>query len=383
MKAALREIPFARPDFDEAEALAVAEVLQSGWVSQGPTVARFEELFAERVGARHAVATSSCTTALHLALVVAGVGPGHEVICPSYSFIATANAILYAGATPIFADIERDTWNMDPLDALARVTPRTKAIIPVHQVGLAADVDRLLPLASRGISIVEDAACAVGATYRGKPVGSRANLACFSFHPRKTISTGEGGMLTTGDPDVAEHARRLRSHGASVSALSRHQAKGLVFEEYTELGFNYRMSDVQAAIGIPQLRKLDQLLARRRAIAARYDAAFAPLREAHVPATPAYADHTYQSYGLLLTPDCPHRRDDVLRALVEVGVSCRRGIPPIHLEQLYRDRYGSISLPVTEEVAARSLFLPMYAALPEADQTRVVEAVVAVLARRT
>jgi perosamine synthetase len=251
----------------------------------------------------------------------------------------------------------------------------------VHQVGLAADLDRLMPLASRGIAIVEDAACAVGATYRGKTIGSHGNLTCFSFHPRKTISTGEGGMLTTSEADIAEHAQRLRSHGVSVSATSRHEAKGLVFEEYPELGFNYRMSDVQAAIGIPQLQKLDGLLARRRAIAARYDAAFARLREVQVPAKPAYADHTYQSYGILLTPECRHGRDDVLRALVDLGVSCRRGIPPIHLEKLYTDRYGSTSLPVTEEVAARSVFLPMYAALSEADQTRLVEAVVGILTR--
>jgi perosamine synthetase len=379
VKAALREIPFARPEFDEAEALAVAEVLKSGWVSQGPTVARFEELFAARVGAAHAVATSSCTTALHLALVLAGVGPGDEVICPSYTFVATANAVLYTGARPIFADIQRDTWNIDPVDALARVSERTKAIIPVHQVGLAADLDRLAPLAARGVSIVEDAACVVGGTYRGAPIGSRDSVACFSFHPRKTISTGEGGMLTTGDAEVAEHARRLRSHGVSVSALSRHQAKGLVFEEYRELGFNYRMSDVQAAIGIPQLAKLDGLLARRRAIAARYDAAFARIAEAQVPATPAYAEHTYQSYGILLTPACRHARDDVMRALVDRGVSCRRGIPPVHLEKLYSDRYGATSLPVTEEVAARSVFLPMYAGLSEADLDRVVEGVIQIL----
>jgi perosamine synthetase len=251
----------------------------------------------------------------------------------------------------------------------------------VHQVGLPADLNRLAPIASRGISIVEDAACAVGAAYQGKPIGSHGNLACFSFHPRKTISTGEGGMLTTDDAGLAEHARRLRSHGVSVSALSRHEAKGLVFEEYRELGFNYRLSDVQAAIGIPQLQKLDGLLARRRAIAERYDAAFAPLREAQVPAKPAYADHTYQSYGILLTPACRHGRDDVLRALVDRGISCRRGIPPIHLETLYRDKYGATSLPVTEEVAARSVFLPMYAALSDADQTRVVESFVGIVTR--
>jgi len=241
---ALTEIPFSRPEFDRAESDAVAEVLATGWVSQGPKVARFEELFAERVGARYGVATSSCTTALHLGLVLAGVGPGDEVICPSYSFIATANVILYAGATPVFAEIDPHTWNIDPGDALRRVTARTKAVIPVHQVGLAANLDQFEPMKAKGIAIVEDAACAIGSGYRGKPVGSHGNLACFSFHPRKTISMGEGGILTTDDAAAAERARQLRSFGASISDHERHGAKGLVYEEYRELGYNYRMTDV-------------------------------------------------------------------------------------------------------------------------------------------
>ena len=356
-------------------------MLASGWVAQGPKVAQFEELFAERIGVRHAVATTSCTTALHLALVVAGIGHGDEVICPSYSFIATANAILYAGATPVFADIEPDTWNLDPRDVEKRVTPRTKAILPVHQVGLAADLDRLRALAGGRLILVEDAACAIGSTYHGRPVGSSGNIACFSFHPRKTISTGEGGMLTTDDGEIAEHARRLRSHAASVSALSRHEAKGVVFEEYGELGYNYRMSDLQAAVGVEQLRKLDHLLARRRAVADRYNAAFGSLAEVRIPATPPYAGHAYQSYGLYLTPGCRCDRDDMLRELAGLGISCRRGIPPIHLEPLYASRYDPISLLVTEEVAARSIFLPIFASLSEADQHRVIDTVIAILTR--
>jgi len=343
-------------------------------VSQGPAVARFEELFAQLAGTRHAVAVSSCTTALHLALVLAGVEPGDEVICPSYSFIATANAALYIGATPIFADIEPDTWNIDPDDAFRRLSPRTKAIVPVHQVGLAADLDRLSPLPP-GVAIVEDAACAIGSTYRGRPVGSHGNIACFSFHPRKTLSTGEGGMITTDDAEIADRARRLRSHGASVSAWSRNASNGVVFEEYRELGFNYRMSDIQAAIGVAQVPKVPRLLALRRAAADRYDAAFRELRQLQVPARPAYADHAFQSYGIRLTGECGRHRDSVLRALVDRGISCRRGIPPIHLEPLYRDRFGPISLPVTEDVASRSLFIPLYASLSESDQDRVIVAV--------
>lgn len=374
MSVAVHQVPFARPEFGDDEARAVAEVLRSGWASQGPAVARFEELFAQMAGTRHAVAVSSCTTALHLALILAGVEPGDEVICPSYSFIATANAVLYIGAIPIFADIEPDTWNIDPQDALRRISPRTKAIVPVHQVGLAADLDRLAPLPP-GVTIVEDAACAIGSTYRGRPVGSHGHIACFSFHPRKTLSTGEGGMITTDDTEMADRARRLRSHGASVSAWSRNASNGVVFEEYRELGFNYRMSDIQAAIGVAQVPKVPRLLALRRAAADRYDAAFRGLRELQLPARPAYADHAFQSYGIRLTSECRRDRDSVLRALVERGISCRRGIPPIHLEPLYRDRFGPISLPVTEEVASRSLFIPLYASLSESDQARVIDAV--------
>jgi perosamine synthetase len=369
-------IPLSRPDFDEAESKAVADVLASGWVSQGPRVAAFEEAFAARVGARYGVATTSCTTALHLALRLADVGPGDEVVCPSYSFIATANAILYAGATPVFADIEPDTWNIDPNAVVVRaVTPRTKAVIPVHQVGLAADIDRLAPLRDRGIAIIEDAACAIGSTYRGRPIGSSGNTACFSFHPRKTISLGEGGMLTTDDAALAERARRLRSHGASVSDHARHQTQGLVFEEYAELGYNYRMTDLQAAIGIEQMRKLDRFLRCRQQIAQRYDVAFGALRGVQTPAHPDYAVHSYQSYAIRLLPDCPADRDQMLRGLAARGISCRRGIPPIHLEPLYRDRAHG-ALPVTEAVASRSIFLPIFTSLAESDQQRVIDAVV-------
>ncbi len=374
MKTTLHEIPFARPEFDDAEVASVAAVLRTGWASQGPAVAKFEELFAARVGAGYGVAVSSCTTALHLALLLAGVEPGDEVVCPSYSFIATANAVLYAGATPVFADIDAGTWNLDSRDALRRITTRTRVVMPVHQVGLAADLDAFAPLPA-GVSLVEDAACAIGSTYRGKPIGSHGHITCFSFHPRKTLSTGEGGMITTDDPAIAERTRRLRSHGASVSAHERHRAKGLVFEEYAELGYNYRLSDILAAVGLAQLPKVDGFLARRKAIANRYDASFARLPELQVPARPSYADHAFQSYGVMLTDACSRDRDEVMRLLIERGISCRRGIPPIHLEPLYRNRFGSVSLPATERVAARSIFLPMYASLPAGDQDRVIDAV--------
>lgn len=373
-------IPLTRPEFGDEEARAVADVLKSGWVSQGPKVAEFESLVAARVGAAHGVATTSCTTALHLALVASGVGPGDEVVCPSYSFIATANAVRYAGATPVFADIEADTWNLDPADVKRRLGPKTKAILVAHQVGLAADLDALKAVAPTGVSIVEDAACAIGSLYKGRPVGSSGNISCLSFHPRKTISLGEGGMVLTDNPEVAEHVRRLRSHGASVSDLDRHKAQGLVYETYDELGYNYRMTDIQAAIGIEQFTRLDDLLARRRAVALRYNTAFCKVEQIQIPAQPSYATHSYQSYAIRLRPGCRIGRDEMMRALIDAGVSCRRGIPPAHLEPLYTAS-GRASLPVTEAVAAESIFIPMYASLPESDQARVIEHVIRLATR--
>jgi len=376
-------IPLSKPEFGDAEARAVADVLKSGWVVQGPKVEEFESLVAARVGAAHGVATTSCTTALHLALVASGIRPGDEVICPSYSFIATANSVMYTGATPVFAEIEADTWNIDPADVARRVTSKTRAILAVHQVGLAADLDRLKDAAPKGVPVIEDAACAIGSLYKGRPVGSSGNVSCLSFHPRKTISLGEGGMVLTDDAGLADHVRRLRSHGASVSDLDRHGAQGLVYEEYRELGYNYRMTDIQAAIGIEQLTRLDDLLARRRAVAGRYNTAFCKVEQIQTPAEPAYATHSYQSYAIRLRPDrrdIRARRDDLMRELVGAGIACRRGIPPIHLEPLYRDR-GLVSLPVTEAVAADSIFLPMYASLPEPDQALVVETVIRLVTR--
>jgi perosamine synthetase len=367
-------VPFARPSFDEREAAAVAEVLASAWVAQGPKTLEFERRFAGRVGARHAVAMSNCTAALHVALLLHGVGPGDEVICPSLSFVATANAVRYVGARPVFAEVDERTWNLDPVDARARVSGRTKALIVVHQVGLPAELAAFEELRVAGVAIVEDAACAVGATHRGRPIGSHGNVACFSFHPRKMISTGEGGMLTVDDDEMAARAERLRSHGASMSAFARHGMAATAFEQYEELGYNYRLSDIQAAVGVVQLSKLDRLLRQRRELAARYAAAFADLPLV-LPAGTADAPHTFQSYGVRLRPEARLGRDALMAALSERGVACRRGIPPIHLEPLYRAEHADVSLPITEAISRESLFLPMFAGMADEQVEYVIAAV--------
>ena len=278
-------------------------MIASGWVSQGPEVEAFETAFASRVGAAEAVATTSCTTALQLALQVSGVGPGDEVIVPSLSFIATANAVWQCGARPVFADVDPRTYNLDPAAAERAITPRTKAIMPVHQVGLPADMDRFLDLAKeRGLQIVEDAACAIGARYKDREVGSLGPLACFSLHPRKVITTGEGGMIAVQDPGVAKRLRRLRAHGMDMSDLARHTASDVVFEAYPERGWNARMTDIQAALGLCQLGVLERLLERRRELAERYNAAIERIPHLEAPFEPSYAQRTWQSYCVRVRP---------------------------------------------------------------------------------
>src|SRR5262245_30747520 len=346
------QIPITKPFLAKREELAVLEVLRSGWLVQGPKVAEFERTVAAYVGAQYAVATSSCTTALHLALVLHGIGNGDEVIVPSFTFIATANAVIYTGATPVFADIDPRTYNIAPDAVEAAITPRTKAIMPVHQIGLAADMDRLTAIAHRHrLVLLEDAAPAIGATYKGRRVGGLGNPACLSFHPRKVITTGEGGMLLTEDEAVAERARTLRAHGMSVSDLERHHAERLVVEAYHELGYNYRMTDLQAAIGIEQIRRLDGMIERRRDVARRYDEALFRAEGVQLPFSSPDTPHTYQSYMIELSPALGISRENVMQTLLSVGVATRRGVMAIHLEPYYRLRHTRVCLPVTESAA--------------------------------
>jgi len=367
-------IPITKPLFSEDEERAVVEVLRSGWVVQGPKVAAFERVVANYVGVPHAIATSSCTTALHLALVLLGIGPGDEVIVPSFTFIATANVVCYTGATPVFVDIDPQTYNLDPNRLETAVTPRTKAIMPVHQIGLAADMDRLNTIANRyGLAVIEDAAPALGATYKGKRVGGLGNVTCLSFHPRKVITAGEGGMILTSDQALANHARTLRTHGMSLSDLQRHQATSVAIEEYHDLGYNYRLSDLHAAVGLEQMKKLDLMLMRREQLAVRYHEALADLECLQLPFSSTDQPHSYQSYIIQLGPQAPKSREQVMQEMLEAGIATRRGVMAIHLEPYYRQRFPGVKLSVTETAAQSTLLLPIYATMTELEQDYIID----------
>jgi dTDP-4-amino-4,6-dideoxygalactose transaminase len=366
-------IPITRPSVDAAEADAAAAVIRSGWLSQGQCVQEFEQAVADHVGARHGVATSNCTSALHLALLVAGVGPGDEVICPSFSFIATANAIRHAGAMPVFVDIDPRTYNIDPPQVEQAITPRTKAVMPVDQIGLAADILAIREIAlRRALIVVEDAAPALGALIGEHRIGSLSHFTCFSFHPRKSITTGEGGMVMTDDPRAAEYLRRLRSHAASTSDLWRHQSGTTDLEEYRELGYNCRMTDVQAAIGLVQMRKLASILSERRQLARRYSLLLGADERIQTPCEPPGYYHTYQSYCIRLLETQRVSRAEIMSELAAQGIATRRGVMATHLEPYYQALTPNVSLPITEAASAETLLLPLYAGMTEVEQDTVI-----------
>lgn len=371
-------IPIARPALLEADAEAVREAVLSGWITQGPRVAEFEAAFAEFVGAPHACAVSNCTAALHLALLAVGVGAGDEVITASHSFIATANAIRYCGAEPVFADIDPLTFNLDPEDVEAAIGPHTRAILCVHQIGMPCDLAALRIVADRhGLALIEDAACAVGSEIAldgdwqriGRPVG---DVACFSFHPRKILTTGEGGMLTTGDAGIDARLRRLRQHGMSVNDLARHGAGKVVFESYEETGFNYRMTDIQAALGPPQVRRLAATVARRRELAERYRDLLQGLDAVAAPFEPDWARSNWQSYCVRLVPDLAQRA--VMQSMLEAGIATRRAVMCAHREPAYADAANARPLPQSEQAQDRCILLPLFDDLDETGQDRVVAA---------
>jgi len=365
-----QNIPIAKPFIGQEEESLVLQTLRSGWLSQGPRVVEFEKEFAAFVGAKHAIALSSCTTALHLAFVSAGLGPGDEVLCPSLSFIATANSIRYVGATPIFVDIDPLTFNIDPNRIEAAITPRTRAILAVHQIGLPAAMKEINEIASQhNLLVIEDAACAIGSEYHGKRIGAPHSwMACFSFHPRKILTTGEGGMITTNDDKLASRLRPLRQHAMTVSDVARHSAKNVVIESYDEVGYNFRMTDLQAAIGLVQLSRVEGFIERRRAFAARYTEALLKLGWLIPPSEPAGYRHNFQSYMARLTKDAPVSRDKLMQLLLDRGISTRRGVMATHREAPYRDSRWDHELPETNAATDGCIILPLFHQMTEEDQ---------------
>ena len=368
-------IPVMRPWLGEEEAAAAAAAVASGWIAQGPRVAEFEQAFAAAIGTGHAVAVSSCTAALHLALVAAGIGPGDEVIVPSLSFIATANAVRYVGAQPVFADVDLATQNLVPDTLKQHLTSRTRAVILVDQAGVPADLEQVQALCEpHDVLVIEDAACAMGARYRDRPVGAGADIAAFSFHPRKLLTTGEGGMLLVQDEDVADRMRRLREHGMDFSASQRHASSQPMMEHYLETGFNYRMTDIQAAIGLVQLAKLPRLIEQRRALAERYLSLLAEIPDLTTIRDQQHGTTNYQSFWVLLPVDFPISRDQLLRKLADNGVSARRGVMAAHVEPAYAD-CPHPPLPVTERLASSSLILPLFHGMTESDQDLIISVI--------
>jgi perosamine synthetase len=382
------KIPISKPFFGEEERRAVVEPLETGWVVQGPKVAEFEKRFADYTGTPHAIATTSATTALHLALIALGIGPGDEVIVPAFTWVATANVVAMCGAKPVFVDIELETFNIDVAKIEAAITPRTKAMIPVSLFGLSADMSAIMKLARKhDVKVVEDDACATGSWYHGHHAGTLADIGCFSFHPRKAITTGEGGMLITASDEVDALVRSLRDHGASKSDLQRHLgSRSYVLPDFNVLGYNYRMTDIQAAVGVEQMKRLPTLLTMRGAVAKRYDEELASIDWLRTPLTPAGSTHGYQSYVCLFRPEEPtvknvrelhEQRNALMDALEAAGVATRPGTHAVHMLGLYSGQYGikPEDFPNAYIADQLSLALPLFAQMTAEEQQYVIASV--------
>ncbi|WP_315772736.1 DegT/DnrJ/EryC1/StrS family aminotransferase [Rhodococcoides kroppenstedtii] len=375
----MSRIDVMRPFLGAEEIAAVTATLESGWLAQGPKVAEFEAAFAARMEAARAVAVSSCTTALHLALVVAGIGAGDDVVVPSLSFVATANAVRYVGARPVFADVDRLTGNVTA-DGVKRVlTPRTRAVIAVDQGGVPVDLTGIRAVCDPlDVVVIEDAACGAGSTHRGRPVGAAADIAAWSFHPRKILTTGEGGMITTANGEWADRARALREHGTSRSAADRHRVTLPAAESYTEVAWNYRMTDLQAAVGVAQLGRLDDIVARRRELAQRYRDALDGVAGLRCVADPDDGTSNAQSFWVEVSETAARSRDGYLEALAAEHVSARRGIMAIHRQPAYAGSDAVIGdLAVTEHLTDSTLILPLFHTMTEEQFERVVRTLLA------
>ncbi len=388
-------VPIARASLTPQEIESVLEPLRSGWLVQGPKVREFEQAWSAFTGAEHSIAVTSCTTGLHLSLAALGFGPGDEAIVPAFTWIATANVVEHLGGRVVFADIDLATFNIDPSGIEALVTPRTKAILPVHLFGLAADMEAINAIARRhGLWVVEDAACGFGATFKGRHVGTLGHTGCFSFHPRKAITTGEGGMITINDASLAERLRRLRDHGAAMSDLQRHLGpRPYLLADHPEAGYNQRMTDLQAALGVAQMHRAESIVAERRALAARYDAAFADLDWLQTPVAPPGYGHGYQSYPCLFEPEQVHqalkagdqqqltsvhkRRNGWMEALQQQGVSTRPATHAVHMLSYYRDKYQlrPEQFPRAQAANDCSISLPLFHGMRADEQQHVIDAV--------
>lgn len=356
---------------------ACREPLASGWLTQGPKVAAFEKDFATRHAVRHALATTSCTTGLHLILAAMGVGPGDEVIVPSFTWVATANVVVYCGATPVFADVNRTTFNIDPARVGALVTPRTRAVIAVHLFGLCADMDELRAQVPAHIPIIEDAACAAGARYKGRSAGGLGLAAAFSFHPRKSVTTGEGGMVTTDDDTLAQTANMLRNHGASISEEQRHSGpRPYLLPEFNLLGYNYRMTDLQGAVGLVQLGKLERFIAERARWAAYYREQLADIGWLRTPAEPVLGRHAWQAFVTYVDPQtAPMARNALMERLQAAGISTRPGTHAIHMLGYYRERFGlrADDFPGARDCNDQTMAIPLHNRMDADDYAWVVK----------
>ncbi|NWF61062.1 MAG: DegT/DnrJ/EryC1/StrS family aminotransferase [Fischerella sp.] len=391
MSEKIHNLPIAKPLLGEAEAEAAKRAIMSGWVTQGPEVAGFEQEFAAYVGAKYACAVSNCTTALHLALLAVGVQPGDEVITVSHSYIATANSVRYCGAMPVFVDIEPQTYNINPMLIEDAIGDRTRAILVVHQMGMPCDLKAILDIARRyELPVIEDAACAIGSEILwdgewekiGKPHG---DIACFSFHPRKVITTGDGGMITTNNPEWDKQFRLWRQHGMSVPDTVRHGAKQVIFESYPMLGYNYRMTDIQAAVGREQLKRLPEIVERRRYLAQRYQEMLADVPGLKLPTEPTWAKSNWQSFCVRLPEQCNQLQ--VMQAMLDAGVSTRRGIMCAHREPAYSIEAWSCGidgdacdceqgsckcLTESEQAQDHAIILPLFHQMTEQEQDRAI-----------